>query len=121
MGLQDFDHEVLFTEGRELVEDVLDSDNEDEVIEAIAEFLDSVIPMRALVPGIAGVLLEQADFTVFELVLKGLKASVKGIKVDPDKKAERKARRAARRAARKEAREARRAERAARRAEKQED
>lgn len=116
MGTHKIDQDQIFEEGRELVVDVLDADNEDDIIEAIAEFLDAVLPMQALVPGIAGVLLEQADFTVFELVLKGLKGSIKGIKIDPNKKAERQTRREARRATRKERREARRDERALRRA-----
>lgn len=96
----------------DLAEDVLEADGqEDKVIEAIAEFLDAVIPLDALVPGPTGEALEANDGDAFEAALWAIK---KAFEVDPEKRAERKARREKRKAARKARRAARKAEREAR-------
>jgi hypothetical protein len=104
---------ALVEHGKGFVEDVLDADgDQDAVIEAIAEFLDKVVPMDVLVPGIAGKILEEKDVDVFEFVLRAIRDLAK---VDPEKKAERQERRAERRDARKDRRAKKKADRASRR------
>lgn len=90
--------EVLWEEATDLAESLVDAgSDEDAVIASVAEFLDSVIPLDQIVPGLPGVFLESADEDFFEMILSALK---KLFEVDPEKKAERKARRAERKAAR---------------------
>lgn len=85
---------------RELVEDLTDANadgDKDAAIRAVAEFLDLVIPMNVLVPGLPGTILESFDVTVFDVLLRLL---TNHIKVDPDRKAIRQARRQERKAKR---------------------
>lgn len=107
MSDKSFTPEEVLENAVELAENVLDADgSEDKVIEAVADFLDAMLPLDHLIPGPAGEVLEARDDDAFEAILKAIK---KAFEVDPEKKAERKARRL-------ERREARRAKRAARRA-----
>ena len=90
--------EVLWEEATDLAQDLVESGSDkDAVVSSVAEFLDSVIPLDQIVPGLPGVFLEAADEDFFEMVLGALK---KLFEVDPEKQAERKAKRAERKAAR---------------------
>ena len=103
----------VIDEAVDLAEDVLEADGaEDKVIEAVADFLDALLPLDQIVPGPVGDALEAKDDDAFEVALLALK---KAFSVDPEKRAERKARRAERKAARKARRADRKAEREARR------
>lgn len=98
-----------------LVEDLVESGaNEEKALDAVASFLDGLLPLDVIVPGPAGKVAELADGPIIrkgvEEIFDWLKELVK---VDPEKKAARKAKRAERRAARKAKREARRAEKEA--------
>jgi hypothetical protein len=99
--------DVLWEEAQDLAEDLVASGgDEDKVAADVADFLDALVPLDKLVPGIPGIVLEEADDDFFRAVISALQ---KLFKVDPDKKEERRARRDAKKAARKARREAKRA------------
>jgi hypothetical protein len=103
------DPESLWEEAKDLAEDLVDAGgDEEQVIEAIAEFLDSIIPLDKLIPGLPGIILEESDDDFFEMALTALRDL---FKVDPEKREARRARRAEKKAARKAKRAAKRTER----------
>jgi hypothetical protein len=103
----------VIDEAVDFAEDVLESGGEeDKVIEAVADFLDALLPLDKFIPGPVGDALEAKDDDAFEVALRALK---KAFEVDPEKRTERRARRAERKAERKARRAARKAEREARR------
>lgn len=96
------DYKVLWEEGQDLAEDLADAGaNEDKVAEAVAHFLDAIVPMNLLVPGLPGVILEAKDGDIFEAAIKAIRDLLRS---DPEKREARRERRTRRRAARREAR-----------------
>ena len=109
----------VWEEAKDLTEELVEAgSDEDKVIEAVADFLDAVLPLDKLIPGELGELAESADDEVFEAVIGGLAGLFKG---DPVKRAERRARRKQRQADRREKRESRKSQRIAKREAKKND
>ena len=77
--------------------------------QAVAKFLDAIVPLDEIISGPVGEIAEKHDGTIFEQIVLAL---IKAFRVDPEK-------RAARQAKRKTKREKRRAKRAARKAARQ--
>ena len=95
---QPIDREVLWEESKDLGDELVDTGGDpDKVAKAVAEFLDALVPLDLLVPGLPGMALEVADGPVLEVVSRTLGDRLKG---EPDKRAERRKTRKARRAAR---------------------
>ncbi len=101
----------VWEEAKDLTEELVEAgSDEDKTVEAVADFLDAVLPLDKLIPGELGELAEKADDEVFEAVIGGLAGL---FKVDPVKRAERRARRAQRKANRRKNRQARKMQRIA--------
>jgi hypothetical protein len=80
------------------VDDLIDAGgDEDQIVEAVSEFLDAALPLDILIPGAPGVAAEALDGKLFGILVP---LFIKTFRVDPEKRAARKARRAARKAAR---------------------
>lgn len=95
-----FSHEQLWEHAKDLGDEMVDAGaNPDAAAEALADFLDRLVPVDVLIPGLPGMFLEAHDDDAFEVAIKAFINLFKG---DPDK-------RAARRAARKHRKQARRA------------
>ena len=113
INLSDLD--TVWTEAQDLTEELVESKgDEDKTVHAVADFLDAILPLEALIPGPLGKLAEEADGLLFEEIVSGLSEL---FKIDPEKQAARRERRKERQAGRKERREERRARRAERREE----
>ncbi len=109
----------VWEEAKDLTEELVDAgSDEDKAVEAVADFLDAILPLDKLIPGELGDIAEDADGIIFEEIVGGL---AKLFKVDPQKRAERRARRKERREARQERRAERKAERVARKAARNEE
>lgn len=93
----EFVHEVVG-----LVDDLVSAGaDEDKALDAVANFVDTVLPFDVFVPGAAGDALEAADGPVIRKGLEELVAFLKKLfQADPEKKAARQAARAKKRAAR---------------------
>ena len=87
----------------DLADDVLDADgDEDKVLEAVADFVDTALPFNVIIPGPIGDIVEELDGPIILEGVENLAAFFKKLfKVDPEKKAARKAKRKARREERK--------------------
>ena len=95
-------HEQLWEHAKDLGDEMVDAGADpDAAAEAVADFLDKLVPLDVLVPGLPGMALEAMDGPAFKTVIEAL---VKLFKGDPDKRAARRAERKARKAARKAAR-----------------
>jgi hypothetical protein len=93
----------------DLVDDLLDSGNDrDDVIDAIVEFIDSLVRLDLWLPGPVGAVAEQVDGAVIRAAVSVLVA----VAGDPTARAARRERRVERRANRRARRIARRAARA---------
>ena len=102
--MANLDTEQLWREAADLADDLADAGaDEDKVAQAIAEFLDAIVPLHVLVPGPLGLAAEAADGPLFDQLVQAL---VDLLRVDPDKRAARRAKREARRAARRAKRDA---------------
>ena len=113
INLSDLD--TVWTEAQDLTEELVESKgDEDKTIHAVADFLDAILPLDALIPGPLGKLAEEADGLLFEEIVAGLSEL---FKIDPEKQAARRERRKERQADRKERRKERRAKREERREE----
>lgn len=103
MGL---DADRVWKEAEDLMGDLADADgDESEIAEAVAQFLDALVPLNIILPGVAGIAAESVDDEVFRKVVDLL---VDLFRVDPDKRAARREKRQTRRAERRERRERRR-------------
>jgi hypothetical protein len=108
-----FEH--LWEEAKDLTEELAEAGaDEEKAARAVAEFLDSIVPLDKVISGKLGELAEEADGLVFEAVAVAL---ARLFKVDPEKRAARRKRRKERQ----EIRRKRRAERRARRKERKEE
>jgi len=100
--MADLDREQLWEEAQDLAEDLSDAGaDDDRVAHAVAEFLDAIVPLDVLLPGLPGMIAEAGDGIAFEQAVKAILAL---FRVDPEKRAVRKARRDKRRAGRAEGR-----------------
>jgi hypothetical protein len=89
---------AVWTGVSDLVDDLIDAGgDEDQIVEAVSEFLDAALPLDILIPGAPGVAAEALDGKLFGILVP---LFIKTFRVDPEKRAARKARRAARKAAR---------------------
>jgi hypothetical protein len=96
--------EAVWGEVKELAESIFDADgDEKEIARSIAEFLDALLPLNLIAPGVIGEIAETQDGPLLE---KAVEWIIELLRVDPDKKAERQSKRKARRTERKERREA---------------
>ena len=96
--MADLDPEKLWTEASDLADDLADAGADpDAVAHAVAEFLDAMVPLDVLLPGVVGVAAEAADGPAFKQVVQVL---LDLLRVDPAKREARRQRRAARRAER---------------------
>jgi hypothetical protein len=102
------DREQLWDEALDLADDLHDAGaDDDKVAAAVAEFLDALVPLDVLLPGLPGMVAEAADGPAFE---RAVKAIIGLFRQDPEKRAARKARRQKRRAERRARRAAGRAD-----------
>ena len=97
------DRDAILEEAEDLILDLTDSDSSSEmrkeqIVLAVAKFLDAVVPLDFLIPSPVGVLAEQADEIVFKHLVTQL---MRVFHADPAKKAERIQRRQERRERRK--------------------
>lgn len=106
--MYEVDPEDLWDEAQELGDDLVEAGADpDLAAKAIATFIDRLIPLNLLLPGLPGMALEAVDGPALERVVRAL---INLFGADPD-----------RRAARRQEREARRAERRAKRAARRAD
>lgn len=100
--MAELDTDLLWAEAQDLAADLADAGaDEDAAARAVAEFLDAVVPLDALLPGVVGLAAEAADGPLFERIVQAL---IDAFRVDPDKREARRERRAARKAERRERR-----------------
>lgn len=96
--ISDINHEALWEEAKDLGDDLVDAGGDpDKVAEAVATFLDALIPLDVLVPGLPGMILEMGDGPAFKQIVGAL---VDLFKVDPEKRRMRREARQAKRHAR---------------------
>ena len=102
--LEDFDE--VFEEAKDLAVELSDAGaDEDKTINAIADFLDAIIPLNAIIPGPLGQLAEEADGIFFDKLVRGI---AEAFKIDPEKQAARREKRKERKQKRQSRREDRR-------------
>lgn len=105
--LEDFNE--VFEEAKDLAVELSDAGaDKDKTIDAIADFLDAIIPLNAIIPGPLGELAEEADGIFFDKLVRGI---AEAFKVDPIKRAERREGREKRKELRQDRRADRREER----------
>ncbi len=107
-GVPDFQRKAAVSLFDDVLDQVLEDAEDDrdgfDLVEGVAEFLDSVVALDLLVPGIVGKLLESKDGEAFEAALRWI---VQAVKPNPERRALRLERKEIRRSRREERRLAR--------------
>jgi hypothetical protein len=103
------EHEDLWEDAKDLGDDLIEAGADpDQTAKAIATFLDRLVPLDLLIPGVPGMALEAVDGPALERVVRAL---IDLLRADPERRALRRSARTSRRASRQTRRAARRAER----------